>query len=150
MSQRVLIRGLEGLVALLLLALIAVTAVDVVGRYLLNAPLSGAFEMTELILGALVFAALPLVSRSGSHVEVDLLVGVLPTRVNHRLGLAAAAISAAVLVYFAWQLGRLGLNQLHEGSRSVSLGVPYWPFAALGTLCCLLAAWFGIRRAVRT
>ncbi len=139
---------LEGLSAVLLVALIAVTATDVVGRYLLNAPLSGAFEMTELMLGALVFAALPLVSRSGSHVEVDLLVTVLPERVNHALGFIAAAISALVLVYFAWRLGILGIQQWQEGSRSVSLGVPFWPFAALGAAGCLMAALFGVLRAV--
>lgn len=150
MSQRVLTFVLEGLATLLLLALIAVTAVDVIGRYFLNAPLSGAFEMTELLLGALVFAALPLVSKSGQHVEVDLLAGSLPRHLNRKLGLIAAAISAAVLAYFAWQLATLGLDQWHEGARSVSLGVPYWPFAVLGMACCLLAAWFGVRRAIRT
>ncbi len=139
---------LEALSAVLLVALIAVTAIDVVGRYLLNAPLSGAFEMTELMLGALVFAALPLVSRSGSHVEVDLLVTVLPERVNRALGFIAAGISALVLIYFAWRLGILGVQQWQEGSRSVSLGVPFWPFAALGVAGCLMAALFGVLRAV--
>lgn len=146
-------RGLQtiliGLAASLLLALMAVTGLDVVGRYILNAPLPGAFELTELLLGALVFAALPLVSRTGGHVEVDLLATVLPTRVNRLLGLFAAAISALVLCYFAWQLFHLGLQQLADGSRTVSLGVPYAPFAFLGMITCLLSAACGLLREVR-
>ncbi len=140
---------LKGLAALLLLALMAVTGVDVIGRYLLNTPLSGAFEMTELLLGALVFVALPLVSRAGAHVEVDLLVELLPRPVTRVLGLFAALVSAAVLAFFAWQLVRLGLGQLADGSRSVSLGVPFAPFAFLGAAACMLAALFGLIRGLR-
>lgn len=140
---------IEGLAACLLLALMAVTGVDVVGRYLLNAPLSGAFELTELLLGALVFVALPLVSRTGSHVEVDLLVELLPRPVTRFLGLSAAVISAAVLAFFAWRLVLLGLGQMAEGSRSVSLGVPFAPFALLGAAACVLAAVFGLMRSLQ-
>ena len=144
-----LVRALEGLAALLLLALVGVTAIDVVGRYLLNAPLAGAFELTELMLGALVFAALPLVSRLGGHVEVDLLVAVLPGPLTRALGAVAAALSALVLGYFAWRLVVLAADQWQEGARSVSLGVPYWPFAVFGALACLLSALFGLIRAGR-
>ena len=115
---------LLGLAATLLLALMAVTGIDVIGRYVLNAPLSGAFEMTELLLGALVFMALPLVSRHGAHVEVDLLASTLSRAVNRVLGLAASLVSAAVLCWFAWTLASLMLTQIHDGARSVSLGVP--------------------------
>lgn len=140
---------LLGLAATLLLALMAVTGIDVVGRYLLNAPLSGAFEMTELLLGALVFMALPLVSRHGAHVEVDLLASVVPVSVNKVLGLFAALVSAVMLCWFAWTLIDVMISQIHDGSRSVSLGVPLAPFAALGTLACVLAAVFGLIRGVR-
>ena len=137
---------LLGLAATLLLALMAVTGIDVVGRYLLNAPLSGAFEMTELMLGALVFVALPLVSRAGAHVEVDLLVGALPRAVQKALGLFAATVSALVLCWFACTLFGLMLDQWHEGARSVSLGVPLAPFSALGGVACLASALFGLLR----
>jgi TRAP-type transport system small permease protein len=138
-------RVLMGLAALLLLALMAVTGVDVVGRYLLNAPLSGAFELTELLLGALVFVALPLVSRAGAHVEVDLLTELLPRSVNRVLGVFAALVSAAVLGFFAWRLIVLGMGQMADGSRSVSLDVPFAPFAFLGAAACILSAIYGLK-----
>ncbi|MAC81615.1 MAG: C4-dicarboxylate ABC transporter permease [Rhodobacteraceae bacterium] len=140
---------LLGLAAFLLLALMAVTGIDVVGRYLLNAPLSGAFEMTELLLGALVFMALPLVSRHGAHVEVDLLATIVPEPVNKVLGIFAALVSAVMLCWFAWTLVDVMISQIHDGSRSVSLGVPLAPFAALGALACVLAAVFGLIHGVR-
>ena len=140
---------LEAVAAVLLLALMAVTGIDVVGRYLLNAPLPGAFETTQLLLGALVFAAMPLVGRAGGHVEVDLLVGLLPARAMRRLGLFAGAVSAVTLLYFAWQLGRHGAQQWEDGARSISLGIPFGPIAGAGALFLLLAALYGLLREFR-
>ena len=46
--------------------MVLLTCVDVVGRYFLNRPLTGAFELTEHAMGALVFSSLPLVALSAS------------------------------------------------------------------------------------
>ncbi|SEA97863.1 TRAP transporter small permease [Rubrimonas cliftonensis] len=141
-----LARALEVAAATLLLALMAVTIIDVVGRYLLEAPLVGAFELTELLLCAMVFAALPLASRDGGHVEVDLLAGALPRGAAEALARAAAAISAAVLLYFAWRLVIVAHDLIGTGARSNALVIPFAPFAAFGALACVLAAGFGVLR----
>ncbi|MBL6432492.1 MAG: TRAP transporter small permease subunit [Alphaproteobacteria bacterium] len=44
-----------------------------VARYWFNAPLSGAYELTEIFLASLIFLALPLTTARNRHVEVDLL-----------------------------------------------------------------------------
>ena len=38
--------------AFLMTGLVLVTCIDVVGRYLFNNPLGGAFELTQVLLGA--------------------------------------------------------------------------------------------------
>ncbi|EKE43058.1 tripartite ATP-independent periplasmic (TRAP) C4-dicarboxylate transporter subunit DctQ [Oceaniovalibus guishaninsula JLT2003] len=140
---------LEIVSAVLLIGLIGVTVVDVIGRYVFDAPLTGAFEITELLLGALVFAALPLVSRAGEHVEVDILAVLLPARVSAALLWLAALLAAVVLAYFAWQLFHLSQQQRAAGSVSMSLGVPLSPLAVFGAAACLLAAIYGFVRAMR-
>lgn len=144
-----LARALELAASALLMALMAVTVVDVVGRYLLGAPLPGAFELTELLLCALVFAALPLVSRAGGHVEVDLLVGFLPAGAARACALFAAAVSAVALVWFAWRLGVVAVDLAGTGARSNALAIPFAPFAGFGALACLAAAAFGLLRELR-
>ena len=72
--RRVLDFSLGGCCALMLIGLVALTVADVIGRYVLNAPLPGAFELTELMLGALVFAALPIAAFSEEHVEMRRMV----------------------------------------------------------------------------
>lgn len=144
-----LARALEIAASALLLALMAVTVIDVVGRYLLKAPLTGAFELTELLLSALVFSALPLVGRARGHVEVDLLADRLPRGAARALGIAAAAISAAALLYFAWRLAIVAADLFATGARSSALAIPFAPFAAFGAFACLLAAAFGVLRETR-
>ena len=51
--------ALLGVVAsAILFAMMALTVVDVVARYVFSRPLRGAFEITELLLLALIFAGL--------------------------------------------------------------------------------------------
>src|ERR1700730_13438360 len=64
-------RALGAAAAVLLFGLMALTAADVIGRYIFNWPLRGAFEITELLLLALIFARLALASRADEHVTLD-------------------------------------------------------------------------------
>src|SRR5436853_7761918 len=64
-------RALGFSAAVLLFGLMALTTADVIGRYIFNWPLRGAFEITELLLLALIFAGLPLASRADEHVTLD-------------------------------------------------------------------------------
>src|SRR6476660_736194 len=64
-------RALGAAAAVLLFYLMALTTADVIGRYIFNWPLRGAFELTELMLLTLIFAGLPLASRADEHVTLD-------------------------------------------------------------------------------
>src|SRR4051794_3059149 len=64
-------RVLGAAAAILLFCLMMLTTADVIGRYIFNWPLRGAFEITELLLLALIFAGLPLASRADEHVSLD-------------------------------------------------------------------------------
>ncbi|MBU3031348.1 TRAP transporter small permease [Paracoccus marinaquae] len=133
-------RVLAAVSALLILLLIAVTCIDVVGRYALNRPFGGAYELTQMLLAALVFSALPLTSADGGHVEVDLALHLLPRPLQLLLGRLAGAASALVLAYFAWRLVLIGMDQLQEGTRSASLALPMAPLAFLGAASCVVSA----------
>lgn len=137
-------RGDYRLLALIASAMIAVmiivTVIDVVGRYLFNAPFAPAYELTQLTLAALVFAALPLTSADGGHVEVDLALHLFPQPVQRLLGKLAGWVSALALAYFAWRMVLLGLNQIHDGSRTADLALPMAPLAFIAAASCALSA----------
>lgn len=90
--------------SILLFCLMTLTFADVVARYLLNAPIRGAFEITELGLLVLIFAGLPLVSHADEHVTMDFIDRVLPARLAHVWLRVMHAVCAAIMFFLAWQV----------------------------------------------
>jgi len=90
--------------AAVMLCLMLLTCVDVFGRYFLNKPVTGGFELTEVLLASLIFAGLPLVTLRGDHITVDLFDPVTPDwlfRIEHAL---ASLIGAACTGCLSWRL----------------------------------------------
>ena len=84
--------------------MMVLTFFDVVGRYLLNKPIRGAFEITELGLLVLIFAGLPLVSHADEHVSMDFIDRMLPERAVGVLIRVVHALVAAVFFFLTWQV----------------------------------------------
>ena len=90
--------------SILLGGMMLLTFADVVARYLLNRPIRGAFEITELGLLVLIFAGLPLVSHADEHVTMDFIDRILPERTVHLWIRLMHAICAAIMFFLAWQV----------------------------------------------
>lgn len=90
--------------ALLLILMTFLTFADVVARYLLNRPIRGAFEITELALLVLIFAGLPLVSRADEHVTMDFIDRLLPPLFLRLLVRLVHAACAGLMFFLAWQV----------------------------------------------
>ena len=85
--RRALDLALGGCCTALLAGLVGLTVVDVIGRYWFNAPVSGAFEMTQLMLGALVFAGDLALNVRHLLVIVPLIIDVLLSQLEKLLGM---------------------------------------------------------------
>jgi len=90
--------------SVLLFGMMLLTFADVVARYLLNLPIRGAFEVTELTLLVLIFAGLPLVSRADEHVTMDFIDRLLPPAGQRALVRLAHAACAAIMFFLTWQV----------------------------------------------
>ena len=90
--------------SILLVGMMLLTFVDVVARYLLNRPIRGGFEITELMLLVLIFAGLPLVSHADEHVTMDFIDRILPPAAQRVLVRLVHGICAAVMFFLAWQV----------------------------------------------
>jgi len=91
--------------SILLFSLMTITFADVVARYLLNWPIRGAFEITELGLLVLIFAGLPLVTYADEHAVMDFIdrpLGPRGTRILERLVQAFCAATMGVLAWLVW------------------------------------------------
>jgi TRAP-type C4-dicarboxylate transport system permease small subunit len=125
-SASALLDGVAGTVAL---GLMGLTVADVAGRYLLNAPLAGAYELTQYGLALVVFSALPQVTAAGEHVSVDLLEKALPAWARRVLAFLWAAVIAAALMFLAWRLTFLAERLARYGDSTPTLKIPLAPLA---------------------
>jgi TRAP-type C4-dicarboxylate transport system permease small subunit len=85
-----------------LFAMMVLTFVDVVARYVFSRPVRGAFEVTELLLLALIFAGLPLVSYADEHATMDFIDRTLGPRGQRTLLAAVHVVCAAMLFLLTW------------------------------------------------
>ena len=121
-------RALGAAAAILLFGLMALTTVDVIGRYVFNRPLRGAFEVTELLLLTLIFAGLPLASRAGEHVTLDFIDQLLGRRGSSLLARAVDLVCGALILGLAWRVWVKAGKIAGYGDTTEVLRLPVGPF----------------------
>ncbi|MDA0275997.1 MAG: TRAP transporter small permease [Proteobacteria bacterium] len=114
--------------SVLLVSMMLLTFVDVVARYLLNRPIRGGFEVTELLLLVLIFAGLPLVSHADEHVTMDFIDRILPPAALRVLVRVVHALCAAVMFFLTWQVWIKAGRIASYGDTSDVLRITIAPF----------------------
>jgi TRAP-type C4-dicarboxylate transport system permease small subunit len=112
----------------LLLCLMLLTFADVVARYLLNRPIRGAFEVTELLLLVLIFAGLPLVSHADEHVTMDFIDRMLPAPAVAALVRGVHGLVGVLFVFLSWQVWIKASRISSYGDTTDVLRIPVGPF----------------------
>ena len=119
---------LSGIVSALgLLAMIGVICYEVFARYVFNAPTSWVSEIAAYLLVAVAFLGLAAAQREGSHIQVELLLGMLPEKAAAELQLVANWLGFFVAVLFAWQAASFTAGEYVGGALSWGLlATPQW------------------------
>lgn len=119
--DRLIVPLLGGIAAVILFVMMVLTCADVAGRYFFSRPVTGAFELTEMMLAALIFTGLPLVTLKQEHVTVDVLDPVVPAWFSRLQHIIASSISCVATSYLAWRLWLRGGNMLAAGETTAQL-----------------------------
>ena len=126
--------GVLGLMMLL-------TVADVFLRYFFNSPITGTTEVTEFMMVIVVFPALALCAVKRRHVQVDLLVGLLPRRAQtiiDSITLLLALCTYIIITYHSV------LEAMEVETTTSLLSLPhapfYWVLTAGFALFCLSIA----------
>jgi TRAP-type transport system small permease protein len=130
-------------------ALLAITAVfimaclttaDAMGRYFLNRPITGAFELTEnyLMIFA-IYLAFARAYKTGANVRITFLVSRLSSRANLFINYFVQAFSIFYIVFLLASATRVNLGRLDDVVElTQTLSIPVWPsylIISLGLLC---------------
>ena len=148
LAHRILNLGLGACCTALLAGLVGLTVVDVFGRYWFSAPVSGAFEMTQLMLAALIFAALPLTTVAGEHIEVDILYEHARGGLKAAMRIFAGTLSALVLFVIAWRLADHAFGLAEDGAVTNALLIPLAPVGWFGSAAAVLSGIVALARAL--
>ena len=139
-----------GLVAnLLLIAMLLAIATQVVARFVLGAPTVWAEELARfLLVGIAMIGAAALIERD-EHISIDILVSILPERVQMALGWLRDAITLTVcglLAHYGWMLAGLGARQTTTG-LGIKMSTPYMAIPLGAALMALALALSRLARA---
>ena len=123
-----------------LFAIMGLTLVDVLGRKFFDASLPGSLELTELLMVAVIFAGLPLVSLQGEHIVFDSLDGRLSNRVRRLQQWLVELLSLVLLGGLAWLMWVKAGQLSSYGDITAQLKLPVAPVVyAMSVLCAVTA-----------
>lgn len=126
------------LAGIALFAIMVLTFFDVLGRKFLSNSIPGSLELTELLMVVVIFAALPLVSRRGEHVEFDSLDPYLPGWLRRLQQVVVQLVCAGLLMGLAWRMWVMGMQFGQNGETTAQLLIPKAPFIyGMAVLCGL-------------
>lgn len=123
--------------SLSLFGMMGITAADVIGRYLFNAPIVGAFELTQFMVLVLIFSFLPYTQSQKGHVYVDLLISILPAGVRKAVNIFNHSVCVLLMALITWMGLMRAFEMMEYGEATANLGIPYYPFVFYLVVGCL-------------
>ncbi|MBA1147743.1 TRAP transporter small permease [Ectothiorhodospiraceae bacterium WFHF3C12] len=130
--------ALRGAVAFCMAGMMLLITADVIARYILAAPVPGAYELVQVLLGLTALVALPLVTVNGAHVTIPLVESLLGGWVRSVRDALVHIFSMAIVSVLAlrlWNLaGSLSSSGQALGAIEIPLGPVVYAYAVLAWL----------------
>lgn len=153
LSDRVL--GIAASVILFVIMVLSFS--DVIGREVLSAPIYGAYEITEFLMGLLIFTALPVLCAREGHITIDLFDSMIPKSWVRWQRFAVNLICALTIAVMAWRLYIEGVTLLGHNEVTMTLKVNKGPFgiffgvmSVIAFLATLATCWAYLRNRAQT
>jgi len=138
--------------AWLIMLLMLTVCLEVVKRYLLNAPSSWMLDVTCMMYGAAFMMCGAYTLAQDGHVRGDFLYGSMPPRMQASFDLALYILfflpGIAALIYAGWDYA-MASWQIHEHSSISAEGPPIYPFKLFIPLAGALVMFQGLAEIAR-
>lgn len=121
-----------------LFGMMLLTIFDVIGRYIFNLPITGAFEITEAMMVTIVFFFIAYAQAKKSHVAVDLVVNLLPKKLRVLIDIITHTLSLLMMVLIAWMSILRWLELVRIKEYTAILHIPVSPFLLILALGCFV------------
>ena len=129
---------------IVILAMMLVAVLDVVLRYLFNAPLSSSYELIQLGMVLVVYCGLAWCGLTGGHIAVNFLGALLDRPRLRWLNALVHCVGAILFLVIAWRSAGEAVKYFASGETTNMLKAPLYPFlAAVAAGALLYAFTFG-------
>jgi TRAP-type C4-dicarboxylate transport system permease small subunit len=107
-------------------------------RYVFNRPILGQVDISELIIGIIVFLGISYTHRTGGHAQVEIVIKKLKGSVYHVV--ASVLLLLPFIVFLIVTVSSLNkalfLKEIRDATATVH--IPVWPFRMIVPLGCAL------------
>ena len=124
--------GSVGLAVMMLLTLF-----DVVGRAF-NHPISGSVEVTELIMGIMIYLGVGYTTFLQGHIRVDILIINFKARTQAVLDFITGIVGLFITVLISWQLFIQAHSRMTNNETTQIWEVSLWPWAFIMAFASIL------------
>ena len=118
-----------------LLCMMVLTICDVIGRYFFNSPVTGAYEITEIMMVTVVFLFIGYTQAEKGHISIDFVIRLLPQKMRMTIDIVTHLVSLFVMILIAWMniLRCLELMRINEVTPILHFPVsPFFLILAIG------------------
>jgi TRAP-type C4-dicarboxylate transport system permease small subunit len=123
-----LLRGFGLISAVATFVMMLLVVANIVGRYLLNKPVTGTLEFTEALLVLIIFLSLALTQYDGGHIRVTLLTRRLPKRAARAVNVFCMLLGALFFAWCAYAAWKFAYQSWTFGEQEWGTVVfPLWP-----------------------
>ena len=138
------LKGVSRLVALIgffgLLMLALMTALDVLLRWLFQAPIHGVNDVSSVVMAVVIAACIPANLAMKQNIAVEVLGTLGGTRLRRFLDLTASLFTLVFIVLIAWRFVPYAQGLRETGDRTWVLGWPLWPWWMASSALMIFAA----------
>jgi tripartite ATP-independent transporter DctM subunit len=122
------VSGLAGVISAAgLLVMTGIVCYEVISRYFFNAPTSWVIEIATYLFVAISFLGLAAAQRSGSHIQVEILVASLSDRRRRQVDLVVQWVSLFFVIALAWEMAKFNYQDYLNDTRDWGLlATPQW------------------------
>ena len=113
------------------LGLMFIGAGDVLGRYLLNKPIRGTMELSEIMMGGIVLLSWAYTQRNKGHVAVELFISHYSPRIRSIVNFLTLVLCFVLFAVITQQSAAMALRYWEEQRVIPTLEIPTAPFHAL-------------------
>ncbi len=114
------------------------TVADVFGRRFLNHPVSGSYEISEMLLVIVIFSTIAYCQLLRGHVTIDLLVARLNQKAQDIINSIVYIVFLATFGILSWQLYVYAVEVFKQNWVTGTILLPVYPFAFIASIGCAL------------